>query len=387
MQNFSEIPVRLQTIIQEIISANQIVTPKIIFDQQILEENYIFFKTAFSFDDSCIFYALKANNQSEVIEKLNELNSGFEIASNGELELLKNAKIPAHKIICSNPVKLEQHIIDSYQYGIRIFAFDTENELIKIAKNAPESKLFLRLSISNNGADWKLTDKFGAKRKEVVKLLRKAKEYNLQTLGFSLHLGWNNHKVETWKKIAEEVLSIIIECQRNDLKLEYLNLGGGYPAHNVDQYSMLTQIVEAITPTLSKLRNDFGMKIYAEPGSFLVANTSVVLVRIFDIILRKNKRWVFVDSGIAQGFYWIFGGLKYNIIYPYQISENVKFQDFIITGPTCDTHDIFSKKCSLPENIKTGDFLVIYPAGAYVYSAQNYNGFSYPEVFSIISSI
>jgi len=33
----------------------------------------------------------------------------------------------------------------------------------------------------------------------------------------------------------------------------------------------------------------------------------------------------------------------------------------------------------LPETVKEGDFFLVYPAGAYINSAREYNGFGYAE--------
>ena len=84
--------------------------------------------------------------------------------------------------------------------------------------------------------------------------------------------------------------------------------------------------------------------------------------------------------GICQGFFWILSGLKYPVIYPYEFDDNEKFENYCITGPTLDSHDVFADNISLPSQIKVGDFLLIYPAGAYIDSSKNYNGFEYPEI-------
>ena len=100
-----------------------------------------------------------------------------------------------------------------------------------------------------------------------------------------------------------------------------------------------------------------------------------------DVIKRKNKSWIFLDSGINQGFQWILSGIRYQVIYPYKTSADTTLKKFIITGPTCDSHDVFSKDIALPEHVKTGDKMLVFPAGAYINSAERYNGFEYPDTF------
>ena len=137
-------------------------THVVYFSKKQLEYNYYFFKEKLNFENSQVFYSVKTNYENQVLKTLKSLNSNFEIASLGELELMKTHNISAERLIFSNPVKIPEHLEKAYQYGINTFAYDTESELVKIQKYAPNSKVFLRLAIQNEGAEWKLENKFGA---------------------------------------------------------------------------------------------------------------------------------------------------------------------------------------------------------------------------------
>lgn len=80
-----------------------------------------------------------------------------------------------------------------------------------------------------------------------------------------------------------------------------------------------------------------------------------------------------------QGFHWVLTGQEYNIS-ALRKSSSSKTEKYIITGPTCDSHDVFSRTAMLPEDIDKEDYLVIYPAGAYTTSTREYNGIKYPPV-------
>jgi diaminopimelate decarboxylase len=55
----------------------------------------------------------------------------------------------------------------------------------------------------------------------------------------------------------------------------------------------------------------------------------------------------------------------------------------VVCGPTCDTHDVYSHSVMLPDSIAEGDLLTVSPAGAYISSSQDYNGFSIPLEYVI----
>jgi len=356
-------------------------TPAIFFSKNQLVYNYIYFKEALNFKDEDIFYSTKTNYESSVIEVLNDLNSNFEIASLGELQIMQKHGIASKRILFSNPVKIPSHINCAYKYGIKTFAFDTKSELEKIQIHAPNSKVFLRLAIQNDGAEWKLEHKFGANKAEAVDLLALAKQYNLTPCGISVHLGWNNHKVENWSSALKKMEDILKKLAENGISLEFINIGGGFPAHNINQYKVLTEIAKAINPIFKRIKEKYALRIIAEPGSFMVANTAILATEIYDIIQRNSKQWIFANTGIMQGFAWILNNLKYNILHSSDLEKDTKeISNFVLTGPTLDSHDVFSNSVSLPKTTQIGDILYVFPAGAYINSSKEYNKFPFPEL-------
>lgn len=352
----------------------------IYFSRKQLEFNFSFFKEQLGLMNNEVFFSVKTNYESQVLKTLKALKSNFEIASLGELELMKKYSISAERLIFSNPVKIPEHIIKAYNYGVNLFAYDTESELAKIQRNAPKSKVFLRLSIQNDGAEWKLEDKFGVVKEKAVQLLKLAAKYELKACGIAIHVGWNNNKVKNWEQTLFTIKTILAKAKKENIQLDFINMGGGFPAHNIDQYKALLEIASKINSIKKEIEENYKLRFIAEPGSFLIANTAILSVGIYDIIKRGSKKWIFVNSGIMQGFAWILSNLKYSIFHLGQLdNENAKTESFIITGPTLDSHDVFSYDTNLPKNTKIGDILCVFPAGAYISSSQKYNHYSFPE--------
>lgn len=373
MYQSDHLPEELNRILSE--NAERIKTPIILFAGKQLQNNYKFFREEFIVNDK-VFYPVKANNTTAVIEILKAQGSGFEIASLGELEVLKKCGISADRIIFSNPVKIKSHIAAAYAYGIRTFAFDSESELVKLNEFAPGSVVYLRLAVDNEGAEWKLNEKFGVPYDAAVGMLKKAISYGLIPQGIAFHIGWNNTNLKTWKSEVNKAIALVEQCFENDIEIKFLNIGGGFPAHNNDPYVNLKKIVMHINPLLTDLKERFEVDVYSEPGSFMVANTALLITEIISIVERGEDTWVYLDAGVCQGFYWVFKDIKYNILYPYDSDSGLKA--YVVTGPTCDSHDVFTYNGIFPDQIKEGDRLLIYPAGAYITSAKEYNGFSYP---------
>ncbi|HQI70028.1 MAG TPA: hypothetical protein PLT47_04710 [Bacteroidales bacterium] len=378
MPNLSPFPAELKKTISSVLGKT-VTTPAIICSKEQIAYNLRYFLNCLRFNAQQVYFPVKVNHDTAVLNFLKELGVCFEISSAGELDMLKNIHADPEKIIFSNPVKIPGHIRQAFDYGIRTFAFDSDGEVQKLCQNAPESDVYLRIDVPNKGAEWKLERKFGVKPQEACRLMKLAIAGGLRPAGISFHVGWNNTIPETFQAAMNLAVQVTTLLEEKGIKLTFLNIGGGFPAYGVDQYALLNNISKKIKPQLAIFRIKHGMTITAEPGSVIMANAAIMITAVTAVIKRGKKRWIFLDSSIFQGFQWIMGGLKYQLVYPYTTAEGVTLQPYIITGATCDSHDIFAENLMLPETVKEGDFFLVYPAGAYINSAREYNGFGYAE--------
>ena len=121
-----------------------------------------------------ILYAVKTNPNSEVIKTL--IKSGinqFDVASIEEIKAVRKFDNSA-KCSFMHTVKSRESIKEAYyNFGIKTFALDTKDELIKIIEttgNAKDLELFIRVAVSNEHAEIDLSKKFGALNSEALAL-------------------------------------------------------------------------------------------------------------------------------------------------------------------------------------------------------------------------
>lgn len=281
-------------------------------------------------------------------------------------------------MIFGNPIKIAEHINFAAQTKMTTFAVDTESELLKIARYAQNANIYVRLDVSNSGATWDLSGNFGCDTKEAIRLFQKTIALAMHPVGISFHVGWNNSNTSTWQQAITTAYQTIQQCRDAHIALKFMNIGGGFPAHVHDQYQCLHDIAEVINPYLRKIQHEFNMEIYAEPGSFLTTNAGVVIATVVNVVKRKNNVRVYLDTGINQGFSWIMGGIEYAVFSPETM--RLPLTQYVVCGPTCDSHDVFHRNILLSSALQPEDLLLIYPAGAYISSAKTYNGFDYPSV-------
>jgi ornithine decarboxylase len=376
MKTISVIPEALLLLLDRIQSEGRCETPLILTSKALLEYNYHSFCSLLPVD--AVFFPVKSNNAPEVLACLRDQGARFEAASAVELYLLLSTGIASSDVIFSNPIKSPEHIAQAHQAGVRTFAIDAASEVRKIQRYAPQSDVYVRIEVSNEGAEWKLHHKFGAPGNEVVGLCAAAIDAGLVPVGLAFHVGWNNGRLESWSGALQHSVQIAKSCIRQGIPLRSINIGGGFPAHGGDQYARLKDIADVLRPTLQILKEELGLLLYAEPGSFIAANACVMVCRVLDVVQRRDQIWVYVDSGINQGFYWIYAGIRYQVVAAQPRSHRTR--NYVVTGPTCDSQDIFGEAVELPADLREGDILLVFPAGAYVSSARNYNGFAYPSV-------
>ena len=94
-----------------------------------------------------IFYAVKANPAAAILDRLTGLGSCFDTASRGEIEMVLAAGAASDRISFGNTIKKEADIAFAYERGVRLFAFDSQAELGKIARAAPGASVFCRILI------------------------------------------------------------------------------------------------------------------------------------------------------------------------------------------------------------------------------------------------
>jgi len=353
-------------------------SPCLVVDLDVVKKNYLTLQNQLPGLE--IFYAVKANPAKPILEVLRDLGSNFDAASIYEIGQCLALGISPERLSFGHTVKKESHVHEAFVSGVRHFAFDSLQELEKLARAAPKSSVFCRFLTPNDGADWPLSDKFGCMPNMVVELLCHAADLGLNPIGVSFHVGSQQRKISSWEKALEKAGKIFDEAASRGIGLSFLNLGGGFPS----QYRTPACDLEDYTRIIkSSLKRDFSSDVprtIVEPGRYISGNAGVIQSEVV-LISKKSpeaqKRWVYLDIGK-------FGGL------PEVLDESIQYQirtprdggdtgPVVIAGPTCDEVDVIydSADYELPIDLEIGDRVEILSTGAYTasYCSVGFNGF------------
>ncbi|MBQ1832841.1 MAG: type III PLP-dependent enzyme [Treponema sp.] len=355
-------------------------TPNIVVSLKTIKKNFIKLRSSFPY--AKIFYAIKANPGEPVLKMLAENGSNFDIASRYELDLIKKFVDDPNRLSYGNTIKKASDIKYFYENGVRMFATDSKDDLKNIAENAPGSRVYVRILVEgSDSADWPLSKKFGCHPDMAYDLLVLARELGLNPWGISFHVGSQQRDIGSWNDAIAKAKYLFSSLEEEEgIRLQMIDMGGGFPANYIDPTNPLDVYAKEITRFLTEDFGDDLPEIILEPGRSLVGDSGILTSEVI-LAARKNNtaltRWIYLDAGKFNGLIETLDEcIKYPLI---TTKDGDKEGDVIIAGPTCDSMDVMyeNARYRLPITLKQGDKVYWLSTGAYTstYASVAFNGF------------
>lgn len=355
-------------------------TPCLVVDLDVVAENFKALKRSLPIAE--VYYAVKANPAPEIVGMLAGLGSNFDTASLTEIDLCLSCGADAGRLSFGSTIKKARDIEAAFRRGVRLFAFDSQAELDKLAQAAPGSKVFCRILVDNSGAEWPLSRKFGCEIEMARDLLIQARDMGLDPYGVSFHVGSQQTDLAQWDVAVGRAAMLFTSLNEAGIELKMVNLGGGFPARYRTDVAEIDAYADAI---MKAMTHHFGNRLPAmivEPGRSLVGDSGIIQTEVV-LISKKSyaedeARWVYLDIGKFGGLAETMDeAIKYRVKTPHDGGET---GPVVLAGPTCDSADILYEKAGyeLPLDLKVGDKIELLSTGAYTttYSSVGFNGFA-----------
>ncbi|MCM8818644.1 MAG: diaminopimelate decarboxylase [Candidatus Omnitrophica bacterium] len=352
-------------------------TPVYVYSYHFITNQIKKIKNAFSELPCKICFSVKSNSNLHILKIMKENGLGVDVVSEGELKKALLAGFSPSDIVFAGVGKREEEI----EYAIKknIFCFNVENEeeldIIEKYGRKYNKKINVNLRLNLNiDVDThhyiktsRMENKFGIDIDTAKRIIKKEFKF-AEIKGIHFHLGSQIKEVFPYIKAIEEIKKF---CLENKFNIDMLDIGGGFgiPYTYTDKIQPIEEFGKEIK---SALKNIKLKTIILEPGRFIVGNSGVLITKILYVKNRKTKNFIIVDAGMNDLIRPSLYG-SYHLIYP-TILKNSKQIKFDIVGPICETGDYLGKDREMPENIKTGDYIVVMSIGAYGFSmSSNYN--------------
>jgi ornithine decarboxylase len=334
-------------------------TPLLVVDCYQLKAQYSMLCSALPGVD--FYYAVKAFPQPEVLKTFNQLGAGFDVASAGEIELLRSLHINPRNSIHTHPIKSRQEIQSALRFGCTTFVVDNPNELEKFKEFRHRVGLILRVSFRGADAVVDLSKKFGCQFDQAGDLLDQAKKMGIHVKGLSFHVGSQSTQPDAHVNAIFQCGQLIRDYNANQANspIGLLDIGGGFPVSYTETVMPIEIFCVPLRDALSGLPE--GVQVIAEPGRYLVAPSAASIASVVGKTEKAGKNWYYIDDGV----YGNYSGIIYDYAtYPIRTLKKEPGHSSVLAGPTCDSIDIISEDIALPD-LDVGDLIVGEVMGAY----------------------
>lgn len=320
------------------------------------------------------YYAAKSNPDVTILKVLKKAGCKIDVCSVGETIAALEAGFTPEEMLHTHPCKTMHNLTWCYEQGLRNFVYDNRTELQKIKDHAPEASLLLRVAMSSYSSLINLSAKFGCAPSEALGLLKDAQALGVKVDGIAFHVGSQTIDPGDYAIAFAQVRKIYEEAARNGIVLKVIDIGGGMPAPYREAVMGLGSFCQNLNEALTEHFGDLPVKIIAEPGRALSADTTTLVTSVIGKSVRPNGKTQYI---IDDGLYGSFSGKVFDHVdYPL-IAEKAKSRpnfECIVAGPTCDSTDLVATEQPLPD-LALGEVLLVPSMGAYTNaSASTFNG-------------
>jgi ornithine decarboxylase len=324
-----------------------------------------------------LHYALKPLPHASVVATLRDEGAFFDLATTGEVELVKAQGIGPERCIHTHPIKRDSDIRDALRFGVTTFVVDNPDEIRKFVRYRKRAEVLLRVCFRSPTAVCDLSKKFGCDAGAVLGLIETARRLGVRVRGLSFHVGSQAADPSKYIEAIQACTNLIAEALLAGLpSLDVLDIGGGFPVPYTEAVMPIDEFCAPIRSALAKLPKH--VRVIAEPGRFIAAPAAVAVSTVMGKAKRDGRWWYYLDDGLYGSYSGqLFDHAKYPVA---ALRDGGELFESVLAGPTCDSIDVIDDNIALPE-LEVGDLVVGRMMGAYTWaSATDFNFFKRAKV-------
>lgn len=327
-----------------------------------------------------LHYALKPLPHAAVVRTIAEQGGWLDLATSGEVELVRSLGIDPNRCIHTHPIKRDRDIRNALAFGNRTFVADNPDEVRKFKRYGEQAALLLRVSFRSPGAVCDLSRKFGCDPEDAIELARLAASLGIDVLGFSFHVGSQAADALKHVEAIEACAKLLATARRERLgTLSTLDIGGGFPIDYLQRAVEIRSFCAPIRHALAALPKR--IRVIAEPGRYIAGPSAIGVATVMGRAKREGHWWYYLDDGLYGSYS---GQLYDHARYPVEsLRQGEPKLPSVLAGPTCDSIDVIAENIMLPQ-LKAGDLIVGRAMGAYTWaSASEFNFFPKATVVAV----
>ena len=363
-------------------------TPFYFYDLKLLQNTLNACKSAADHYHFHVHYAMKANFNSLVLDKIKSIGFGADCVSGNEVKKAIETGFDREKVVFAGVGKSDREINDALARDIFCFNVESIQELEIINELAQKQNKIANVAIRINpnvdahthanittGLD---ENKFGINSWDMPDCIAVlSKSSNLKFVGIHFHIGSQITNLDVYKNLCVRVNEFSLWFEDRGFKVLILNVGGGLGInyHQPDQ-----QIPDF--KAYFKIFSDFlfvkpHQQVHFELGRALVGQCASLISRVLYVKNGKKKNFLILDAGMTElmrpALYQAYHQIE-NISRQLKVGQKDEFMTkYDVVGPICESTDCFGKEVQLPTTLRN-DLIAIRSTGAYgEVMSSNYN--------------
>ena len=319
-----------------------------------------------------LWFAVKANPLSKIIQTLDGEGFNFDVASSGELGQVLSQGIAPDRVLNTGPAKTKQQLNAFVEKGVRTFVVESLNQLIWLNEVVIEQALtdkptvLLRVQLQwpdgeKNPLGGNSLTPFGLSVQEWKKV--QVRDYpNLDICGLHIFQWGNmlsNEKMYSlWGQMVKPLTNL---ADSIGMELKVLDLGGGLGIDYLGKGDTLSW--QKIISDLADIKAQAGVEeLWLELGRFAVAECGYYVVPVVDKKINYEQEQLVLAAGINHIIRPAITEQPFPVTMLRPSTE--QNQSFDIHGPLCTSMDKLGH-LQLPQDVNVGDQLVFGYCGAY----------------------
>jgi diaminopimelate decarboxylase/aspartate kinase len=313
---------------------------------------------------SRVLYAVKANDNIDLLRALAEEKIGFECVSMKEVQHVLSS-VPD-----TNPVDIlftpnfapRSEYESAVEKGVRL-TVDNSWAIQQWPETFAGQEIFLRLDLDTgyghhkkvitSGAD----SKFGISLEHLEGARRTLDSIGARVLGLHAHTGSGVHNVDVWCEQLERFLEVLPLFP--DTRV--LDLGGGLGVP--DRLGQAGFDLQGMNALLAEAIRGHDLEIWLEPGRYLAAECGVLLSRVTQLKNKGQYNYLGINTGMNSLIRPALYGAYHDIVNLTRLHDPAD-RNYRVVGPICESGDVIGESRFLPAS-EEGDVILIANSGAY----------------------
>ena len=319
-----------------------------------------------------LWFAVKANPLSSIIQTLDQAGFDFDVASTGELNQVMAQGVTPQRILNTGPAKSKKQLAYFLAQGVNTFVVESLNQLTWLNEAAKECdckpQVLLRVQLQwpegdKNPLGGNTVTPFGLST-DIWSEIKVSDFSSLDITGLHIFQWGNmlsNEKMfSLWSQMIEPLTTL---AQNIGMTLKVLDLGGGLGIDYLQEGQQLSwqQIINDLAIIKAKAGVD---ELWLELGRYAVAECGYYVVPVVD---RKNNfdhQQLVLSAGINHLLRPAITDQPFPVTRLRKADNPDLSNNFHIHGPLCTSMDKLGQ-LELPSDTDVGDHLVFGYCGAY----------------------